>query len=44
MRDLHATILHLPVLNHERLTIRHAGREFRPTDIDGSVVSDFLRG
>jgi hypothetical protein len=42
MHDLHATLLHLLGLNHERLTSRHAGREFRLTDVYGNVVTDIL--
>ncbi len=42
MRDLHATILHLLGLDHERLTYRHAGRDFRLTDIGGRVVHDLI--
>ena len=38
--DLHATILHLMGLDHERLTYRYAGRDFRLTDIHGRVVKD----
>jgi hypothetical protein len=33
MHDLHATILHALGLNHEKLTFRHAGRDFRLTDV-----------
>lgn len=33
--DPHATILHLLGLNHTRLTYRHAGRDFRLTDVQG---------
>ena len=40
--DLHATLLHLLGLDHERLTFRHAGRDFRLTDIHGRVVHDIL--
>jgi hypothetical protein len=36
--DLHATILHLLGINHEKLTYRHAGRDYRLTDIAGNVV------
>jgi hypothetical protein len=39
MHDLHATILHLLGLDHERLTYRHAGRDFRLTDVKGRVVT-----
>ena len=40
--DLHATILHLLGLDHKRLTYRHAGRDFRLTDVHGHVVQDLL--
>ena len=42
MPDLHATILHLLGLDHERLTYRHAGRDHRLTDVSGSVVRSLL--
>ncbi|HXI50817.1 MAG TPA: DUF1501 domain-containing protein [Candidatus Saccharimonadales bacterium] len=42
VHDLHATILHLLGLNHERLTYRYAGRDFRLTDVSGHVVSDIF--
>ncbi|MBS0262686.1 MAG: DUF1501 domain-containing protein [Planctomycetes bacterium] len=42
IHDLHATILHLLGLDHERLTYRYAGRDFRLTDIEGNVVRDVL--
>ncbi len=42
VHDLHATILHLLGLNHEKLTFRHAGRDFRLTDIYGNVVKGVL--
>ena len=42
VHDLHATILHLLGLDHERLTYRYAGRDFRLTDVSGHVVSDIL--
>jgi uncharacterized protein (DUF1501 family) len=42
MHDLHATILHLLGLDHERLTYRHAGRDFRLTDVHGRVVREIL--
>ncbi|MGH7200853.1 MAG: DUF1501 domain-containing protein [Planctomycetaceae bacterium] len=42
MHDLHATILHLFGLDHERLTYRHAGRNFRLTDVAGRVVDEIL--
>jgi hypothetical protein len=40
--DLQATLLHLLGLDHERLTYRHAGRDFRLTDVYGSVVEEIL--
>jgi len=42
IHDLHATMLHLLGLDHERLTYRHAGRDFRLTDVEGSVVRGVL--
>src|SRR5688572_26269414 len=42
MHDLHATLLYSLGLDHERLTYRHAGRDFRLTDVYGSVVRDIL--
>ena len=42
IHDLHATILHLLGLDHERLTYRYAGRDFRLTDVHGEVVHDIL--
>jgi Protein of unknown function (DUF1501) len=42
IHDLHATILHLLGLDHERLTYRHAGRDFRLTDVYGEVVRGIL--
>jgi Protein of unknown function (DUF1501) len=42
MHDLHATLLHLMGLDHERLTFRHAGRDFRLTDVAGRVVRDIF--
>jgi hypothetical protein len=38
VHDLHATILHLLGLDHEQLTFRHAGRDFRLTDVYGKVA------
>jgi hypothetical protein len=40
--DLHATILHLLGLDHERLTYRYSGRDFRLTDVHGKVVHDVI--
>jgi hypothetical protein len=42
VHDLHATILHLLGFDHERLTYRYAGRDFRLTDVHGNVVKDLL--
>jgi arylsulfatase A-like enzyme len=42
LHDLHATILHLLGLDHERLTWRHLGRDFRLTDVYGEVVQEIL--
>lgn len=42
MHDLHATLLHQLGLDHEQLTYRHAGRDFRLTDVYGRVVHEIL--
>lgn len=42
VHDLHATILHLMGFDHQRLTYRHAGRDYRLTDVSGRVVSDIV--
>lgn len=42
MHDMHATILHLLGLDHEKLTFRYAGRDFRLTDVHGHVVKELL--
>jgi hypothetical protein len=42
VHDLHATILHLMGIDHERLTYRHAGRDFRLTDVEGTVVREII--
>ena len=42
LHDLHATLLHLLGFDHEQLTYRHAGRDFRLTDIFGNVVHDII--
>jgi hypothetical protein len=42
MHDLHATILHLMGLDHEKLTYKYAGRDFRLTDVHGRVVSEIF--
>jgi hypothetical protein len=40
MHDLHATMLYALGVDHERLTYRHAGRDFRLTDVHGEIVRD----
>ena len=42
VHDFHATILHLMGLDHERLTYRWSGRDFRLTDIHGNVAHDII--
>jgi hypothetical protein len=42
VHDLHATILHCMGIDHERLTFRYSGRDFRLTDVSGVVVKDIL--
>ena len=42
MHDLHATLLYALGLDHQRLTYRHAGRDFRLTDVHGTVVKELL--
>ena len=42
VHDLHATILHLLGLDHQELTYRYSGRDFRLTDVHGKVVTDIL--
>lgn len=42
IHDLHATILHILGMNHEKLTFRFAGRDFRLTDVAGKVATDIL--
>jgi hypothetical protein len=42
VNDLHATLLHLLGINHEQLTYRHNGRNFRLTDVGGSVIRDIM--
>ena len=39
IHDLHATVLHLLGLDHERLTFNYGGRDYRLTDVYGNVVS-----
>jgi ssRNA-specific RNase YbeY (16S rRNA maturation enzyme) len=42
VHDFHATILHLLGFDHERLTYRHTGRDYRLTDVHGNVVKGIL--
>jgi hypothetical protein len=42
IHDLHATVLHLMGLDHTRLTYRYSGRDFRLTDVAGTVVKDII--
>ena len=42
VHDLQATLLHQLGFNHERLTFRSEGRDFRLTDVHGSVIKDLL--
>ena len=42
IHDLHATILHLMGIDHERLTFRFGGRDFRLTDVHGQVIRQIL--
>ena len=42
VHDFHATILHLLGFDHEKLTYRHAGRDYRLTDVEGTVIQNVL--
>ncbi len=42
VHDLHATILHLLGLDHEKLTYNYAGRDFRLTDVKGNAVKEIM--
>ena len=42
VHDLHATILHILGINHERLTVKHHGKDERLTDVAGNVVKEIL--
>jgi hypothetical protein len=44
VHDLNATILHLLGLDHEKLTYRYQGRQFRLTDVEGAIVNGILKG
>lgn len=42
VHDLHGTMLHLLGFDHEQLTYRYAGRDFRLTDVSGEVVKEII--
>jgi hypothetical protein len=42
VHDFHATILHMLGFDHEQLTYRHNGRDYRLTDVAGHVVKDII--
>ena len=42
VHDLHATMLHLMGIDHEKLTYRYGGRDFRLTDVHGRVVKEIV--
>ena len=42
VHDLHATILHLMGIDHEELTYRYSGRDFRLTDVEGRVANEII--
>ena len=42
INDMHATMLHCLGFNHEQLTFRYAGRDFRLTDVHGKVINEIL--
>jgi hypothetical protein len=42
IHDLHATMLHLLGIDHEKLTYRYTGRDYRLTDVAGRVVKEIL--
>jgi len=42
VHDLHATILHLAGIDHERLTYRYSGRDFRLTDVHGEIAHKII--
>lgn len=42
VHDLHATMLHLLGFDHEKLTYRYAGRDFRLTDVHGRIIADLI--
>jgi hypothetical protein len=42
VHDLHATVLHLLGIDHEQLTYRYSGRDYRLTDVFGKVVQEIV--
>ena len=42
VRDVHATILHILGIDHTKLTYRYSGRDFRLTDVSGTVINEIL--
>jgi hypothetical protein len=42
VHDLHATILHLMGIDHERLTYRYSGRDYRLTDVHGQIIRKII--
>ena len=42
VHDLHATMLHLMGIDHEKLTYRYSGRDFRLTDVEGQVIKEII--
>jgi hypothetical protein len=42
VHDLHATMLHLLGINHEELTYRYSGRDFRLTDVFGNIQHEII--
>jgi uncharacterized protein (DUF1501 family) len=42
VHDLHATMLHLMGFDHEKLTYRYAGRDFRLTDVHGRLINEII--
>jgi hypothetical protein len=42
IHDVHATVLHLLGIQHEKLTYRYSGRDFRLTDVHGRVIREII--
>ena len=42
IHDFHATLLHLMGIDHEKLTYRYSGRDFRLTDVHGSIAHEII--